>query len=157
MKVPEHLNYVQACTSVITGVTAWHCLYGHPGAVLASGQTVLVLGTGGVSIYAAQLALAAGCRVIATSSSDEKLERVKKELGVQEIVNYRKNPEWEKEVIEKNGGRGVDHVIESESNYTAGALVETDTNLLPRPVGGAGTLVRSIRSCCPGGNVWVVG
>ncbi|GAA5848605.1 hypothetical protein JCM5353_000927 [Sporobolomyces roseus] len=136
VKVPEHLDYVQACTSVITGVTAWHCLYGHPGAVLASGQTVLVLGTGGVSIYAAQLALAAGCRVIATSSSDEKLERVQKELGVQEIVNYRKNPEWEKEVIEKNGGRGVDHVIE---------------------IGGAGTLVRSIRSCCPGGNVWVVG
>lgn len=97
-------------------MTAWHCLYGHPGAVLASGQTVLVLGTGGVSIYAAQIALAAGCRVIATSSSDEKLQRIKKELGVQETVNYRTNPEWEKEVIEKNGGRGVDHVIESESN-----------------------------------------
>ncbi|GAA5964557.1 hypothetical protein JCM3765_005235 [Sporobolomyces pararoseus] len=133
--VPKHLNYVQACTSVITGVTAWHCLYGHPGATLASGQTVLVLGTGGVSVYAAQIALAAGCKVIATSSSDEKLQRIK-ELGVHEIINYRTHPEWEKEVLAKNGGRGVDHVIE---------------------IGGAGTLFRSIRSCCPGANVWIVG
>ncbi|GAA5887413.1 hypothetical protein JCM16303_004275 [Sporobolomyces ruberrimus] len=133
--MPKHLNYVEACTSVITGVTSWHCLYGHPGATLTSGQTVLVLGTGGVSIYAAQIALAAGCRVIATSSSDDKLARIK-EFGVHETVNYRRNPDWEKEVIEKNGGRGVDHVIE---------------------IGGAGTLVRSIRSCVPGGNVWIVG
>ncbi|GAA6021614.1 hypothetical protein JCM11491_001238 [Sporobolomyces phaffii] len=133
--IPKHLNYVQACTSVITGVTSWHCLYGHPGATLVSGQTVLVLGTGGVSIYAAQIALAAGCKVIATSSSDEKLERIR-QLGVHETINYRTHPEWEKEVLAKNGGRGVDHVIE---------------------IGGAGTLVHSIRSCVPGGNVWIVG
>ncbi|GAA5840111.1 hypothetical protein JCM3766R1_004101 [Sporobolomyces carnicolor] len=134
--MPKHLSYVEACTSVITGVTSWHCLYGHPGATLQSGQTVLVLGTGGVSIYAAQIALASGCRVIATSSSDEKLDRIRRELGVHDTVNYRTHPEWEKQVIEKNGGRGVDHVIE---------------------IGGAGTLVRSIRSCVPGGNVWIVG
>ncbi|GAA5940103.1 zinc-dependent alcohol dehydrogenase family protein [Sporobolomyces koalae] len=132
---PKHLDYIQACTSVITGITSWHCLYGHPGATLATGQTVLVLGTGGVSIYAAQIALAAGCKVIATSSSDDKLERIR-QLGVHEVVNYRKTPEWEREVVAKNGGRGVDHVIE---------------------IGGKGTLVRSIRSCQPGGNVWVVG
>ncbi|GAA6061821.1 hypothetical protein JCM10212_001127 [Sporobolomyces blumeae] len=132
---PKHLDHVQASTSTIAGLTSWHCLYGHPGSTLQSGQTVLVLGTGGVSIAAAQIALASGCKVIATSSSDEKLERIQR-LGVHETVNYRTHPEWEKEVLEKNGGRGVDHVIE---------------------IGGAGTLVRSIRSCCPGGNVWIVG
>ncbi|GAA5904402.1 zinc-dependent alcohol dehydrogenase family protein [Sporobolomyces salmoneus] len=135
VSIPKHLNYTEACTSPIAGVTAWHCLYGHPGASLSAGQTVLVLGTGGVSIIAAQIALASGCKVIATSSSDEKLARIKK-LGVHETINYRTHPEWEKEVIAKNGGRGVDHVIE---------------------IGGAGTLVRSIRSCQPGGNVWIVG
>ncbi|GAA5876603.1 hypothetical protein JCM1840_000821 [Sporobolomyces johnsonii] len=133
--IPEHLNYVQACTHVITNVTSWHCLFGHPGSTLQSGQTVLVLGTGGVSVSAAQLALASGCRVIATSSSDEKLERFR-QLGVQGGVNYRKCRDWEKEVLKLNGGRGVDHVIE---------------------IGGKGTLVRSIRSCRPGGNVWIVG
>ncbi|GAA5849670.1 hypothetical protein JCM8547_000529 [Rhodosporidiobolus lusitaniae] len=141
--IPEHLNYVQACCSVITGVTSWHCLFGHPGAKLQTGETVLVLGTGGVSIYAAQLALATGCRVIVTSSSDEKLERAKKELvaggsgsGSVETINYRKIKEWDVEAKKLNGGRGVDHVIE---------------------IGGAGTLVRSIRSCRPGGQVWIVG
>ncbi|GAA6022613.1 hypothetical protein JCM10207_003923 [Rhodosporidiobolus poonsookiae] len=135
--IPEHLNYVQACTSVITGVTSWHCLFGHPGATLQTGETVLVLGTGGVSIYAAQLALATGCRVIVTSSSDDKLLRVKKELGEQvETINYRTNAEWDVEARKITGGRGVDHVIE---------------------IGGAGTLVRSIRSCRPGGHVWIVG
>lgn len=75
---------------------------------------MLVLGTGGVSIFAAQLALAGGCKVIATSSSDEKLARAK-ELGVHGGVNYREHKEWDKEVIKLNGGRGVDHVIEGES------------------------------------------
>lgn len=74
---------------------------------------MLVLGTGGVSIFAAQLALAGGCKVIATSSSDEKLARAKT-LGVHEGVNYRKHKEWNEEVKRLNGGRGVDHVIEGE-------------------------------------------
>ncbi|GAA6027666.1 hypothetical protein JCM8097_007973 [Rhodosporidiobolus ruineniae] len=136
--IPKHLNYVQACASVITGVTAWHCLFGHQGTVLKTGETVLVLGTGGVSIYAAQLALASGARVIVTSSSDEKLARAKKELGKGDVqtINYRKVTEWDLEAKRLNGGRGVDHVIE---------------------ISGAGTIVRSIRSCRPGGAVWVVG
>ncbi|BGP39578.1 hypothetical protein JCM10450v2_003544 [Rhodotorula kratochvilovae] len=133
--MPSHLNYVQACCSVITGVTAWHC-FSYPGCALKTGETVLVLGTGGVSIYAAQLALASGCRVIVTSSSDAKLARAKAELGVHGTVNYRSTPEWDVEVRKLTGGRGVDHVIE---------------------VGGKGTLVRSIRSCRPLGNVWIVG
>ncbi|BGP15766.1 hypothetical protein JCM10213_007938 [Rhodosporidiobolus nylandii] len=139
VSIPEHLTYEQACCSVITGVTSWHCLYGHKDK-LETGQTVLAMGTGGVSLYAAQLALAAGCEVIVTSSSDEKLERARRELaglgGRIKTLNYRTIPEWEKEVRKLTGGRGVDHVIE---------------------IGGAGTLVRSIRSCRPGGNVWVVG
>jgi NADPH:quinone reductase-like Zn-dependent oxidoreductase len=95
--------------SPLQGVTSWH-----PGQTLKSGQTVLVLGTGGVSIYAAQLAIKAGARVIATSSSDEKLERIKKEVSEEILtVNYGKVKEWEKEVVRLTGGRGVDHVIES--------------------------------------------
>lgn len=117
------------------GVTAWHC-FSYPGSALKTGETVLVLGTGGVSVYAAQIALASGCKVIMTSSSDDKLARAQKELGVQGVVNYRSNPEWDVEVRKLTGGRGVDHVIE---------------------VGGKGTLVRSIRSCRPLGNVWIVG
>ncbi|ORY88039.1 NAD-P-binding protein [Leucosporidium creatinivorum] len=133
--IPESLNYVEASTLVVAALTSWHSLYAHPGAVLLPGETVLVLGTGGVSIFAAQIALAAGCKVIATSSSDEKLARAKA-LGVQGGVNYRTHKEWHEEVLKLNGGRGVDHVIE---------------------VGGKGTLQRSIRSTRPGGNVWIIG
>ncbi|TNY18093.1 NAD(P)-binding protein [Rhodotorula diobovata] len=133
--IPSHLTYTEACCSVITGVTAWHC-FSYPGCALKTGETVLVLGTGGVSIYAAQLALASGCRVIVTSSSDAKLSRARRELGVHGTVNYRTHRDWDVKVRELTGGRGVDHVIE---------------------VGGKGTLVRSIRSCRPLGNVWVVG
>jgi NADPH:quinone reductase-like Zn-dependent oxidoreductase len=111
--IPESLNYVEASTLVVAALTSWHSLYAHPGAILLPGQTVLVLGTGGVSIFAAQIALAAGCKVIATSSSDEKLARAKA-LGVQGGVNYRTHKEWHEEVLKLNGGRGVDHVIEGQ-------------------------------------------
>ncbi|GAA5885715.1 hypothetical protein JCM6882_007539 [Rhodosporidiobolus microsporus] len=135
--IPEHLTYAQACTSTITGVTSWHCLYGHPGATLQAGETVLVLGTGGVSIYAAQIALAAGAKIICTSSSDEKLARIRKEVSKEiQTVNYSKIEQWDEEVKKLTGGRGVDHVIE---------------------IGGAATLPKSVRSCRVGGNVWVVG
>lgn len=113
MHIPESLNYVEASTLVVAALTSWHSLYAHPGAVLLPGETVLVLGTGGVSIFAAQIALAAGCKVIATSSSDEKLARAKA-LGVQGGVNYRTHKDWHEEVLKLNGGRGVDHVIEGE-------------------------------------------
>ncbi|GAA6027709.1 hypothetical protein JCM8097_007993 [Rhodosporidiobolus ruineniae] len=137
--IPSHLSYVQACTSSCTGVTAWHCLYGHPGNTLKTGETVLVLGTGGVSIYAAQIALATGAQVIATSSSDEKLERLKKELNAGDkvkTINYSQTKNWDEEVKKLTGGRGVDHVLE---------------------IGGPTTLPKSIRSCRVGGNVWVIG
>lgn len=109
--IPPSLSYIEAATLPIAAVTSWHSLFAHPGAVLIPGQTVLILGTGGVSIFAAQLAIAGGCNVIATSSSNEKLERAK-ELGVMGGVNYRENKEWHEEVIKINGGKGVDHVIE---------------------------------------------
>ncbi|KAM0787631.1 hypothetical protein ACM66B_003696 [Microbotryomycetes sp. NB124-2] len=133
--MPSHMSYEEASTLPVAGLTAWHALWEVPGCVSIPGQTVLILGTGGVSIAAAQFALAAGCKVIATSSSDEKLERVK-QLGVHAGVNYRTHPEWHTEVIKANGGRGVDHVIE---------------------VGGRGTLVRSIRATRPLGHVWIIG
>ena len=102
VQVPSHLSYVEASTLPIAAVTAWHSLFAHPGAVLLPGQTVLVLGTGGVSIFAAQLAtLCGGAKVIATSSSDEKLARVAAALGVGYLggVNYRNVKDWDKEVV----------------------------------------------------------
>ncbi|KAK4051133.1 hypothetical protein OIV83_002955 [Microbotryomycetes sp. JL201] len=133
--MPTHMSYEEASTLPVAALTAWHALWEVPGCVLIPGQTVLVLGTGGVSMAAAQFALAAGCKVIATSSSDDKLEKIK-QLGVHAGVNYRNHPEWHDEVIKANGGRGVDHVIE---------------------VGGRGTLVRSIRATRPLGHVWIIG
>ena len=91
----------------------------------SEGETVLCLGTGGVSIFALQLAKAAGARVIVTSSSDEKLRHAS-EMGADETINYRENPDWEKVVFEKTNQQGVDHVIE---------------------VGGPGTLERSYEFC----------
>lgn len=110
---PKHLTDVEACTLVAAQLTAWNSLYEQPGAFLLPGQTVLVLGTGGVSIGALQLAVASGARVIATSSSDEKLERAKK-LGAFATINYKTHPEWHEEVKKITNGEGVDHVIEGE-------------------------------------------
>ncbi|GAA5849540.1 hypothetical protein JCM8547_000490 [Rhodosporidiobolus lusitaniae] len=137
VKIPDHLTYAQASTSVITGVTSWHCLFGHPGQVLKAGQAVLILGTGGVSIYSAQLALANGAEVIVTSSSDDKLARIQKEVGSAiKTINYGKIEKWDEEVLRLTGGRGVDHVIE---------------------IAGGATLPKSVRSTKRGGNIWVVG
>jgi NADPH:quinone reductase-like Zn-dependent oxidoreductase len=102
---------------------------------LAEGETVLCLGTGGVSIFALQLAKAAGARVIVTSSSDEKLRQAS-EMGADETINYRENPDWEKVVFEKTNQQGVDHVIE---------------------VGGPGTLEKSMSSAGAGGSIALIG
>lgn len=102
---------------------------------MQEGDTVLCLGTGGVSIFALQMAKAAGAKVIVTSSSDEKLQRAI-ELGADETINYRDTPEWDKAVFEKTGKRGVDHVIE---------------------VGGPGTLPRSMNSVAAGGSIALIG
>ena len=102
---------------------------------LKAGDSVLVLGTGGVSIFALQIARAMGASVIATSSSDEKLERARA-LGADHLINYKSEPEWGNRVRELTGGRGVDHVIE---------------------VGGPGTLPQSIAACRIGGHIALIG
>jgi len=131
--MPDHLSYEEAATLPCAAVTAWHALveFGK----LRAGETVLVLGTGGVSIFALQLAKLHGARVIATSSSDEKLRRVR-ELGADETINYKTRPDWEREVLRLTGGRGVDHVVE---------------------VGGAGTIAKSVAATKIAGCVAVIG
>lgn len=106
---PAGMTDEEASTLPIAALTAWYSLMDVGN--LQPGQTVLVQGTGGVSIFAAQIAIAHGARVIATSSNDRNLGRVK-ELGVSDGVNYRTHPEWEKEVLALTGGKGVDMTIE---------------------------------------------
>ena len=107
--VPEHLSFEEAATLPCAGVTAWVGLFKH--GRLARDEYVLLEGTGGVSVLGLQFAAAAGARPIITSSSDEKLARAV-ELGAYGTVNYRTNAEWQVEVRELTGGRGVDHVLE---------------------------------------------
>jgi NADPH:quinone reductase-like Zn-dependent oxidoreductase len=132
VKLPAHLSFEDGATLPCAAVTAWHALAEH--ARIAAGQTVLVQGTGGVSIFALQFARLMGAQVIATSSSEQKLARAK-ELGAAHGVNYRTDPEWEKAVVEASGG-GVDHVVE---------------------VGGPGTLARSLRAIRVGGKITLIG
>jgi NADPH:quinone reductase-like Zn-dependent oxidoreductase len=132
--VPGAISTESAACLPCAGVTAWHALF-RAGRALRAGETVLVLGTGGVSVLAAQLARAAGARVLATSSSDEKLARLA-DLGVTDVINYRRTPDWEQEVLRLTGGRGADCVIE---------------------VGGPGTFARSIRALAQGGRVALIG
>jgi NADPH:quinone reductase-like Zn-dependent oxidoreductase len=106
---PSYLTDQEASTLPIAAVTAWTALFDH--ARLEPWQTVLVEGTGGVSIFALQLAVAAGARVIVTSSSDEKLARAKA-LGAADGVNYVRHPDWEKRVLEITSGRGANVIIE---------------------------------------------
>jgi NADPH:quinone reductase-like Zn-dependent oxidoreductase len=131
--IPSTLSFEEAATLPCAGVTAWNALMvsGH----LSPGQTVLALGTGGVSIFTLQLARIAGARVIITSSSDEKLRRAR-DLGAAETINYKTTPDWEEKVRELTGKRGVDHVIE---------------------VGGAETLPKSVRAARFGGHIALVG
>lgn len=130
---PEHLDDLEAATLPCAALTAWSALVTHGN--LHAGETVLVLGTGGVSMFALQIARIFGADVIATSSSDEKAERAR-ELGARAVVNYKTHPDWSREVVKLTGGRGVDHVIE---------------------VGGAGTFDQSVRSLRPGGNLALIG
>jgi NADPH:quinone reductase-like Zn-dependent oxidoreductase len=131
--IPEHLSYEEAATLPCAAVTAWHALITEGS--LKPGDTVLVLGTGGVSIFALQFSKNAGARVIATSSSDQKLERVK-ELGASDGINYKSVPDWDKKVWELTNKVGVDHVVE---------------------VGGAGTLAKSLRAVRMGGQISLIG
>ncbi|MEX0742255.1 MAG: NAD(P)-dependent alcohol dehydrogenase [Phycisphaeraceae bacterium] len=131
--LPEHLSFEEGATLPCAAVTAWNALFCHH--PVQPGDVVLTQGTGGVSVFAMQFAHAAGARVIATSSSDEKLERVRT-LGASDLINYKQTPDWDSEARRRTGGRGVDHVVE---------------------VGGAGTLPRSLRAVRRGGQVNVIG
>ena len=108
-RVPTGYSHAEAATLTCAGVTAWRALV--PNGNLKAGETVLVQGTGGVSIFALQFAKAMGASVIATSSSDEKLERLKS-LGADHLINYKSEPNWGAAVRKLTGGRGVDHVVE---------------------------------------------
>ena len=131
--MPPSLSFEEAATIPCAGPTAWNGLM--RGNQLKPGDTVLCLGTGGVSMFALQIAKAAGARVFVTSSSDDKIERARK-LGAAGGVNYKTHPDWEKEVLALTGGRGVDCVIEN---------------------GGIGTLARSFQCVAWGGKVSLIG
>jgi NADPH:quinone reductase-like Zn-dependent oxidoreductase len=133
VKIPEHLSFDEAATLPCAAVTVWNALV--ISGKLKAGDTVLALGTGGVSIFALQFAKMHGARVIITSSSDEKLERARN-LGADGTVNYKNTPDWDKEVLSLTNKIGVDHVVE---------------------VGGAGTLSKSLNSVRVGGHVSLIG
>jgi NADPH:quinone reductase-like Zn-dependent oxidoreductase len=133
VKVPEHLTDEEAACLPCAAVTAWNALVreGH----VKGGDTVVCLGTGGVSLFALQFAKMHGARVILTSSSNEKLE-VARRLGADELINYRNQPDWEKAVVALTGGRGADLVVE---------------------VGGSGTFDKSVAAVRFGGTVALIG
>ncbi len=130
---PESLSDLEVAALPCAAVTAWHALFEHTS--LAPGESVLIQGTGGVSVFALQFAHAAGLRTIITSSSDAKLVRAR-QIGAAETLNYNSTPNWETEVRKLTGGLGVDHVIE---------------------VGGSDTLPKSLRAVRTGGVVSVIG
>ena len=132
-KIPSNLNFKEAATLPCAGLTAWRALVDE--GRLKSGETVLVQGTGGVSVFALQLAKTFGATVIATSSSDEKLEKLKS-LGADHLINYKAHPEWGKEVLKITNNEGVDHVVE---------------------VGGAGTFSESVRCTKLAGHIALIG
>jgi NADPH:quinone reductase-like Zn-dependent oxidoreductase len=109
VRAPRHMGALQAATLPCAAVTAWNALVAQGG--IKAGDVVLVQGTGGVSVFALQIAKMHGARVLATSSSDAKLERLR-EMGADHLVNYKATPQWDKVAREVTGGRGVDHVVE---------------------------------------------
>lgn len=130
---PKGYTHQEAATLTTAGLTAWRALVVDAG--IKAGDTVLVLGTGGVSIFALQMARSMGARVIATTSSQAKQQRLL-ELGADVVINYRQQPQWGDAVLEATGGRGADIVVE---------------------VGGPGTLPQSIRACAVGGHIALIG
>jgi NADPH:quinone reductase-like Zn-dependent oxidoreductase len=133
VRIPDSLSFEEAATLPCAGVTAWHALVVTCG--VKPGDSVLVLGSGGVSMFALQFARLAGAHVFMTSSSDAKLERGRA-LGAAEVINYRATPEWGQEVLKRTSGRGVDYVIE---------------------VGGSGTLARSMQAVAYAGKIALIG
>ncbi len=129
VRVPDHLTDAEAATLPCAGVTSWNAL-----ASLKAGESVLVQGSGGVSIFALQFAKASGARVIATTSSEEKAAKLRA-LGADEVINYSTTPDWE-EHVRKLTGTGVDHVVE---------------------IGGSATMNKSIRAVKMGGSIYLIG
>ena len=132
--LPDEVSFAEGACLPCAGVTAWNSLFCGPQPLLP-GQTILTIGTGGVAVLALQLAQAAGGRVIITSSSDAKLDRMR-ELGAWAGINYRAHPEWQDEVLRLTGGAGADHTVET---------------------GGPGTLSRSVAATRFGGSLGMVG
>lgn len=131
--LPDALSFIEAATLPCAAVTAWYALF--EGATVRPGDTVLLLGTGGVSIFALQLAKLAGARVILTSSSDEKLAKAQS-LGADHVINYNTTPEWQSAVLDLTGGVGADHAVE---------------------VGGPGTLNKTLDAVRFGGSISLMG
>ncbi len=131
--IPKHLSYEEAACLPCAAVTAYNALF--ESGRMKTDDTVLLQGTGGVSIFALQFASHFGAKTFITSSSDEKLQRAK-ELGADELINYKETPDWDARVLELTEKRGVDHVIE---------------------VGGAGTLQKSVLATKMGGHIAVIG
>jgi NADPH:quinone reductase-like Zn-dependent oxidoreductase len=130
--MPDHLDFTQAAALPIAATTAWNAVRS---AQVGPGSVVVLLGTGGVSMFALQFAKASGATVILASSSDAKLERARS-LGADHLINYRATPDWDARVLELSGGRGADLVVET--------------------VGGA-TIARSLNAAAVGGTVFTVG
>ncbi len=133
VRIPDHLSYEEAATLPCAAVTAWNALV--VSGKLKAGDTVLTLGTGGVSIFALQFAKLSGARIISTTGNDTKVGRLK-ELGAGDVINYRSQEEWDAAVLELTGKNGVDHVVE---------------------VGGSGTLGKSLKAVRLGGHVAMIG
>ncbi|KAL0568441.1 hypothetical protein V5O48_013540 [Marasmius crinis-equi] len=133
ISIPDHLSFEEASTLPAAALTAYSALWGPT--PLKSGDTILVQGTGGVSTFALQFAVASGATVIATSSSDDKLQ-IAQSLGAKHLINYKKTLNWDKEVLKMTNGRGVDHVVE---------------------IGGAGTLEKSMNSVRYNGWIHIIG
>ncbi|RTM01707.1 NAD(P)-dependent alcohol dehydrogenase [Ancylobacter aquaticus] len=130
--LPPHLDFAQGAALPVAGTTAWNAVRS---AQVRPGSTVVILGTGGVSIFALQFAKVSGATVIVTSSSDEKLERAK-QLGAELLINYRSTPEWDDEVLRLTDGRGADLVVDTV---------------------GEATFARSLKAAAFGGTVFTVG
>ncbi len=131
--IPDHFSFEEAATLPCAAVTAYHALF--ESGRMKSDDSILLQGTGGVSIFALQMAAALGTRIIITSSSDEKLERAK-DFGATDLINYKKREDWDNAVLELTEKRGVDHIVE---------------------VGGAGTIAKSLNAVKLGGHIAVIG
>lgn len=132
-RMPQGWTFDEAATLPCAALTAWRGMYVETRT--KPGDWVLVQGTGGVSIFALQFAKATGARVIATSSAEAKLEKLRA-LGADHVINYKETPDWGKKAFELTGGRGVDEVVE---------------------IGGPGTMAQSINACRPGGHISLIG